>query len=55
MDKQTFLNRFLFHNRQNVSDLRPHPPFNLNKQGLKKSRRSVAFDKAPGWSKPDIY
>lgn len=38
MDKQTFLNRFLFHNAQNLSD--PHAykaPFHLNQQGLKKA------------------
>jgi len=38
MDKQTFLNRFLFHNSQNFSDQHAHNAlFNLNKQGLKKA------------------
>ncbi|MFT7052848.1 MAG: 8-oxo-dGTP pyrophosphatase MutT (NUDIX family) [Psychromonas sp.] len=38
MDKQTFLNRFLFHNAQNLSDPHAHKvPFHLNKRGLKKA------------------
>jgi len=38
MNKQTFLNRFLFHNSQNLSDSQSHrAPFNVNKQGLKKA------------------
>lgn len=38
MNKQTFLNRFFFHNRQNISDLIAHKDlFNLNQQGLKKA------------------
>ncbi|ABM02548.1 nucleotide phosphate derivative pyrophosphohydrolase, MutT/nudix family protein [Psychromonas ingrahamii 37] len=38
MNKQIFLSRFLFHNRQNVSDLIAHKsPLNLNQQGLKKA------------------
>ncbi|MFT5559571.1 MAG: 8-oxo-dGTP pyrophosphatase MutT (NUDIX family) [Sphingobacteriales bacterium] len=38
MNKHIFLNRFLFHNRQNISDLLTHKtPFNLNQQGLKKA------------------
>lgn len=38
MDKQIFLSRFLFHNRQNVSDLLAHKaPFNLHQQGFKKA------------------
>jgi 8-oxo-dGTP pyrophosphatase MutT (NUDIX family) len=38
MDRKFFLNRFLFHNRQNISDLLAHKaPLNLNKQGLKKA------------------
>ncbi|MFT6926472.1 MAG: 8-oxo-dGTP pyrophosphatase MutT (NUDIX family) [Psychromonas sp.] len=46
MDKQTFLNRFLFHNRQNVGDPHSHKAsLNLNRQGLKKAAVLLPFIK----------
>jgi 8-oxo-dGTP pyrophosphatase MutT (NUDIX family) len=48
MDKQTFLNRFLFHNTAKVFDLRRHtPPFNLHQQGLKKAAVLLPLIKRP--------
>lgn len=48
MDKQTFLNRFLFHNTAKVFDLRHHKnPFNLNHQGLKKAAVLLPLIKRP--------
>ncbi|HEY5715635.1 MAG TPA: CoA pyrophosphatase, partial [Psychromonas sp.] len=38
MDKQTFLNRFLFHHRYLISDPHTHKdPFTLNQKTLKKA------------------